>query len=144
MDSSLRDKYPDADAFDTPEDAVRAARAANSRLPADFTGQPVRDNLVQREDGRWVWRYDGAGVGNFIPSAPSEADQWAALARVPCPALIVRGGVSPFLSRDVAERMEGTVSKALLVELPNTGHALIQENPSGFLEAARPFLLESD
>ena len=98
-------------------------------------------NLVQRADGRWGWRYDGARLGSWLDSVPTEADQWALLSRITCPTLLVRGAESDTLSRATAERMLQTIPHCRLVEVPHSGHGVPRDHPEAFLAAVRPFLL---
>ncbi len=139
---ALQPATPAPEVWDDPEDAVRAARAANPRAAEDLLRRRTLDNLVQRPDGRWVGRYDPA---LRIPSAdrqPPSAEQWALLPRISCPTLIVRGALTPQFSRETAERMVREIPRCRLVEVADSGHSVPLDNPSGFLAAVRPFLLE--
>ena len=127
--------------FDDPDALMQAARARNEWRPEDELRRQVLPNLVQRADGRWVWRYDAAGLTAFNDQAPTEADQWAALARIACPTLVVRGAESEGLRRVTAERMASAIPHGRLVEVPRSGHGVPFDDPPGFLAAVRPFLL---
>ena len=129
------------DVFDDPEDAVRAARAANPRAPEDELRHRILNNLMRRDDGRWTWRYDKALRAEGRPPRPDAAAVWELLPRITCPTLLVRGAESDVLSRETAERMVQTIPNCRLVEVPDCGHSVSLENPSGFLAAVRPFLL---
>jgi pimeloyl-ACP methyl ester carboxylesterase len=61
--------------FAHPEDALPNAIAANPRQPAEDVRHKTLANLVQRDDGTWGWRYDGARLASWFDSVPSEADQ---------------------------------------------------------------------
>jgi pimeloyl-ACP methyl ester carboxylesterase len=131
-------------AFDDLEEAVRAAHQANPRPGIEAVRSVVRANLRQRDDGRWVWRYDAAGLGGptgFFERAPAEDEQWALLARIDCPTLLVRGAETDTLRRETAERMTGAIPDCRLVELPASGHSVPRDNPAAFLAAVRPFFL---
>jgi pimeloyl-ACP methyl ester carboxylesterase len=131
--------------FGDPEEAFRAARAANPR-PADADiRHRIAGALRQREDGRWVWRFDAGGYFAGGPTrrvfAPEE--QWDLLKTIGCPTLIVRGAESDALSRESAERMVEVIPDCRLIEVEAAGHSVPLDNPEGFLVAVRPFLLES-
>jgi pimeloyl-ACP methyl ester carboxylesterase len=105
--------------------------------------------LRRREDGRFVPKLDpvlrGAGRGRTA-QVSSEADlaraQWEALARIPCPTLVVRGAASDVLSADVAERMaEQVLPKGSLAVVPRAGHSVMTDNPDGFRDAVAGFVL---
>ncbi len=67
---------------------------------------------------------------------------WEALARTPCPALVVRGAASDVLSPEVAERMaEETLPRGSLVVVSRAGHSVMVDNPEGFREAVTRFVL---
>jgi esterase len=128
--------------FTRPEDAVAKAIAGRGYQPEDDVRHQTLANLVQREDGGWGWRYDGVGLESWFDSVPTEAEQWALLAQITCPTLVVRGAESPLLSRATAERMVATLPHGQWVEIPDSGHGVPRDNPEAFLAAVRPFLLE--
>jgi len=72
----------------------------------------------------------------------SPAAQWAALGRIACPTLVVRGAASDILSPDTAEKMaEEVLGSGRLAVVPRAGHSVMTDNPEGFLEAVSAFLL---
>ncbi|MBI3954094.1 MAG: alpha/beta hydrolase [Chloroflexi bacterium] len=94
-------------------------------------------HAVRRQpDGRWRWKLDPA-LRQWTPAVP---DLWPALARVPCPTLIVRGAESDILAPEVAERMAGTIPHATLVTVPDSGHPVPADQPAAFERAVRQFL----
>lgn len=129
------------DVFADPDEAVRAARAANPRAPEDELRHRVLNNLMRRDDGRWTWRYDAAlrSPDRPLPRPEPEA-AWALLPKITCPTLIVRGAESDVLSRETAERMVREIPDCRLVEVPDAGHSVPLENPGGFVAAVRGFL----
>jgi pimeloyl-ACP methyl ester carboxylesterase len=67
---------------------------------------------------------------------------WDALARVPCPTLVIRGAASDVLDPDVAERMvEEVLAHGRLAVVPRAGHSVMVDNPEGFLDALAGFVL---
>jgi pimeloyl-ACP methyl ester carboxylesterase len=128
-------------AFDSPEEPIRAAREQNPRPSDEYVRQRVLNNLKQREDGRWVWRYDAARLAARLALLSPEA-QWALLAQITCPTLIVRGAESDALTEDTAKRMTEVIPNSRMVAVPEAAHGIPADNPAGFLAAVRPFLLE--
>jgi pimeloyl-ACP methyl ester carboxylesterase len=113
----------------------------------------LRHGLRRREDGRYALKMDPAlraamtGTGSREEAERRErestAAQWDALARVPCPTLVVRGAASDILSPDTAERMvEEVLQKGTLAVVPQAGHSVMTDNPEGFREAVTSFVLE--
>jgi pimeloyl-ACP methyl ester carboxylesterase len=126
--------------FADPEEVVTRVMSGNPRLSVGRVREQVHHSLVRADDGRWRWRYDGAKLAGLVATAPSEAVQWASLARVACPTLLVRGARSDVLDRPTAERMVRTIPHCELVEVARSGHAVHTDNPKGFLAAVLPFL----
>jgi pimeloyl-ACP methyl ester carboxylesterase len=109
----------------------------------------AQHGLRRLESGRWVPKLDpalrGAGRGQTAHTS-SEEDltraQWEALAKIPCPTLVVRGAASDVLSADVAERMALEVlPKGSLAVVARAGHSVMTDNPDGFRDAVTAFVL---
>jgi len=99
-------------------------------------------------NGRFVPKLDpalrGAGTRGAQTSSEEELTraQWQALARIPCPTLVVRGAASDVLSADVAERMAHEVlPKGSLATVARAGHSVMTDNPDGFRDAVAAFVL---
>ena len=70
------------------------------------------------------------------------AELWAALARVPCPALVVRGAASDILSARRGRRMaEEVLPEGRLAIVGRASHSVMTDNPEGFAEAVLGFVL---
>jgi pimeloyl-ACP methyl ester carboxylesterase len=131
------------DTFANPEEAIAAARAANARADEVELRHRVTNNLMQRPDGSWTFRYDAALRSPDRPLPRPEPEQaWALLPRITCPTLLVRGSESDILSVETAERMVREIPNCRFVTVPDAGHSIPLESPKGFLEATRPFLFE--
>ena len=98
--------------------------------------------------GRWTWRNDPVlrqppppGTTRLIQ--PADA-MWRLLPQVRCPTLIVRGVASEAvgLSLDLAEQMAAAMPNARVVSIPDAGHWVPLDNPSGFARAVRDFLAD--
>jgi pimeloyl-ACP methyl ester carboxylesterase len=112
----------------------------------------ARHSAKPREDGRYVLKIDPAfrgAVGTPESEAQREtrekemtAAQWAALERIPCPVLVVRGAASDVFGPDVADRMvDEVLADGRLAIVPRAGHSVMSDNPEGFSEAVCAFLL---
>jgi pimeloyl-ACP methyl ester carboxylesterase len=108
--------------------------------------------LRQREDGRYVLKMDVSirrAVGGEGDAAALAAhheryrkEMWGALARIPCPTLVVRGAASDVLGADVADRMADEVlAQGQLAVIPKAGHSVMTDNPEGFNDAVGRFVL---
>jgi pimeloyl-ACP methyl ester carboxylesterase len=100
-------------------------------------------NLMRTEDGRWTYRYDKVLRSPDRPMARQDpALGWAMLAKITCPTLLVRGAQSDLLGVEAAEKTTHVMKDCRLVQVPNAGHSVNLDNPQGFIEAVKPFLLE--
>lgn len=109
------------------------------------TEQQVRGSLRhatrQLPDGKWTWKYDPR-LRRQRPPAPAASEDriWAALSRIECPTLLVRGAESDILSPEVFERMHQTVPESQVAVVERAGHLVPGDNPAGFVKAVRPFI----
>ena len=94
--------------------------------------------LRQTPEGRFTYKFDpgiaAAGVDRDF------AALWDDVRRVRCPTLLVRGGESPILARETAERFSRELPGAAVAEVAGAGHSVMGDNPAGFLAAVGPFL----
>jgi len=90
---------------------------------------------VARRDGGWGWRFDPATHGERKP-----VDAWPLLGQITAPTLIVRGGLSPVLTAEIAERLRAGIRRASLVTIPNAYHHLTLDAPAEFTTALAQFL----
>jgi pimeloyl-ACP methyl ester carboxylesterase len=92
---------------------------------------------VTHRDGGWTYRFDPECNGSRRP-----ADLWPLLPRITAPTLIVRAGLSPIMTPEIAARMLATITNARLVEIPGAYHHLMLDTPGPFNAALRAFLDE--
>jgi pimeloyl-ACP methyl ester carboxylesterase len=134
------------------------ARLLSLHYPAarpDAIMRMARHGLRQREDGRLVLKMDPILRGGLVRSeTPEQAaererramtEQWQALARIPCPTLVVRGAASDIFAPDTADRMvDEVLQKGTLAVVPQAGHSVMTDNPEGFEAALSAFLLSEE
>jgi pimeloyl-ACP methyl ester carboxylesterase len=111
----------------------------------------ARHGLRARADGRfepkldpaWFRGRQGAGEAELRErEARVTRELWEALARVPCPALVIRGAASDVVSADVADRMADEVlPRGRLVVIPRAGHSVMVDNPEACRDAISAFVL---
>jgi pimeloyl-ACP methyl ester carboxylesterase len=83
--------------FDTFDEMLQTTSAAIPGRPIETLRPGVLHNSRQREDGRWVWRYDRLRPGGEIADY---AARWDELSATTCPMMLVKGGGSPFVTDD--------------------------------------------
>ena len=92
-------------------------------------------------NGKIGWRYDREiRESRRRGTVPPFEDLWPALRSISCPTLIVRGADTDILSLEVAEQMVEAMPDAQLVEVPQAGHMVFEDNPDSFLAVVRSFL----
>lgn len=115
---------PDWATFDDAVAYVRAISATFGPLSDAQWRQLTASSVVQRPDGRWVFRYDPRLSEPFKAAfAGQDIDLWPLYERVACPTLVVRGGESDLLTPQTWQRMATCGPRARLAEIPGVGHA---------------------
>jgi esterase len=118
----------------------------------DAIARMAKHALRQREDGKWVLKMDTAYRGVDGPRLSEDdmatreeqhaKNMWAALEKLPCPALVVRGAASDIMSPEVADRMvEEVIPNAQLAVVPQAAHSVMTDNPKGFNRVVCEFVL---
>jgi len=119
------------------DDAVAHAHAFNPRRSLDNIRERLGHSMRALPDGRWTWKFDPD-----IAHGARELDAlWAAVRRLRCPALLVRGAESPILDAEGTGRFLAEVPSGAVAEVAGAGHSVMGDNPDGFLAAVRPFLV---
>lgn len=108
-------------------------------LPDDQIAEFARYNVRKSDSGVYVWKMDPAVRLGGAPQ-PS-MDPWEAVKQMPCPVLVLRGGESDVLSKEIAERMVAALPDGRLVEVPGVGHAPVLTEPEA-VKALEGFLQE--
>lgn len=99
----------------------------------------ARHSLVQRDDGRWHWRFDPAADNK---RGTSDRGKLAPLLpRVRCPMSFLWGQYSPLMNPEIlAANLEASPPGTRFVALPEAFHHLMFDQPIGFVTAIRAFL----
>lgn len=96
-------------------------------------------NIMETEDGRAIWRFDEAGIRGAVASG-RERERWVEIRQLQVPTLVIRGGRSKDLTRDVYERMLRENPRIEGVEIPGVGHWVHSEAFEAFTAALEAFL----
>ncbi len=127
--------------FATWDEARDFIRRLHARPSEQHIATRLAWMLKEAEPGRIVWRLDDAIFDpRMTPDPPSRT--WAMLAQICCPTLMVRGGVSDLVTREMAERVAAAVADGRCVEVPAAGHMVVEDNPDGFNAAVMAFLAQ--
>ena len=102
--------------------------------------QIARYGYKQERDGIFIPRYDTRMSVQCERMNYVTEGLWPYLPNIACPTLIVRGKESPFLSREVAQRMGEAIPIAVVREIGKATHMPAQENPAVFQRIVWEFL----
>jgi esterase len=119
---------------------AEAAAATFRLLPRDTLADPallahMGRAAVTRRDGGWGWRFDPSTHGERRP-----VDAWPLLSKISARTLVVRGGLSPVLTAEMAEQLRASIPGASLVTIPDAYHHLTLDAPAAFTAALTRFL----
>lgn len=131
------------EAIESPKEFAswEAVRAMLRRQTPNISDKALESRLrwtFAERDGKIVWRYDTrihtprrpAGAQSRPQGQP--APLWDKIGNIPCPTLIIRGGRSDVLPREMAERMVKVIPNAELEEIEGAGHAVYEDAPREF------------
>jgi esterase len=97
------------------------------------------ESAFEDDDG-WGFRFDPRAINRS--RRLQEGDHWADWLGSSQPLLLLRGGRSDFLPRALAAEMAARRPGTRLVEFPDAGHHIHDDDPGGFAAAVRSFLAE--
>jgi len=97
------------------------------------------ESAFEDDDG-WGFRFDPAAINRSRTLLAG--DHWADWLASSHPLLLMRGGESDFLPRPLAAEMAARRPHTRLVEFPDAGHHIHDDDPAGFAAAVRSFLAE--
>jgi len=128
------------------------ARLLSRNYPAgspDALQRMAKYGLRKRDDGLFELKSDPKLRSDRGDPETARAQEealaermWQALAKLPCPTLVVRGAASDILSPEVADRMvDEVLQNGHLAVVPQAAHSVATDNPKGFEEAVGAFVL---
>lgn len=125
--------------FATLNEAEAFLRGLHPRASEASIAARLKWMLKQEPDGRYGWRIDPAIFDpKLAPDPPARG--WAALEKITCPTLLVRGAISDLITREMADKVCATVQHCTCAEVPDAGHMILEDNPDGFNATVLPFL----
>lgn len=124
------------------EEAVSSWLSEDPLAGREETTHWARRALRQGPDGRWSWRIDAAGIGEFLTRAPSPGVLWSAVDAVEVPTLVVRGELSWALPEKDAERLVSRLRNGSIATVAGAGHDLGVQAPHQVAACVREFLAD--
>jgi pimeloyl-ACP methyl ester carboxylesterase len=86
-------------------------------------------------DGRFGYKFDPGWFG--LPSRPRPD-----LARIRCPALLIRGGESALLTAEAALEFSSQLPSCRFIEIAEAGHHILIDQPEALLSSLENFIDE--
>ncbi len=123
------------------DDFVDRALSFNPRRNAGLLRQSLLHNLRQLPDGRWTWKYDRRYQEQIDLELLAKEQQklWAAITKITCPALCVRGALSKTFLDEDAEKLASKLPDGSWVKIQDAGHTVQGDNPRGLVAALSEF-----
>jgi len=127
---------------ETLEEIIERALAFNPRRDPQILRRSLMHNLRRQPDGSWSWKYDRSRFQRLdhdihLAERRRLADN---LAKVTCPAFIVRGAESDVFHQDDAERLAKNFPDGRQITIAQAGHTVQGDNPKDLVAALREFL----
>jgi pimeloyl-ACP methyl ester carboxylesterase len=116
--------------FDSLDEAVRNFRVLPRQTLAkkEILEHVARLSFKLHPEGGWTHKHDR----RTMIREPSRV--WESLHRIGCPALIVKIANSPLLDRETAKKMAAQLADGRLVELDDSYHHAMLDNPKALIE----------
>ena len=130
------DAVPEFDSVEAAAEAIATNNAGFGPLSREQWYFLAETSVYQRDDGKWTWRRDPA-IGKAFKSQPILDDVvlWDVWDAITCPVLVLRGGDSPLLTAETAEKMMRRGPATEVVTFDGIGHApaLLEEDQIGVI-----------
>jgi esterase len=140
--SRIRDFVNEVQDTVTVEAIIEKALKFNPRRDPKILRRSLMHNLRQQPDGTWKWKYDtrrfkALGQDSHRAERAKLAD---GLARIACPALVVRGGESDVFHEEDGISLAQRLPAGRFVTVPRAGHTVQGDNPKDLVAELRRFL----
>jgi pimeloyl-ACP methyl ester carboxylesterase len=140
---ALRDRTTvEFDSFEHPslDEATSRFHRVNPRLPAERAAELTRDGMRQKENGKWVWKFDP--LHRTASPQPFYAEQAIEFyRRIECPVLTIQGNESKQAPRPDMEDRLAAISDHRRADIDRAGHMVHQDNPEDLADEILKFLL---
>jgi pimeloyl-ACP methyl ester carboxylesterase len=122
---------------------VRRAQVLNRRREPDLLRQSLRHSLRQLPNGNWTWKYDRRAFSGLNRETLEQRSTklWAAVSRIRCSAIVIRGADSQVFSEDHAHQLAAQLASSECRTIPDAGHNAQGDNPFGLAQELDEFLM---
>ncbi len=130
------------DTFESFDDILARTIEFNPTRSESSLRRGVLHNAVQRDDGRWVWRYQRPRLleGTDMDVPADFATLWDDVSRISVPLLLVRGGTKGTVVDDAdAAELTRRAPQARVVVVEGAGHSIQGDRPRELAEILDEF-----
>ena len=127
---------PTFDSFQSMLDATAAmipGRSVDALLPG------ILHNSRRLDDGRWAWRYDDL-EGNMGGAEAQGAQLWEDVSNIPAPAMVVRGGRSPYVTDADEAEFTRRHPDTRFASVEGAGHSVQSDRPKPLAQLIDDFV----
>ena len=138
----IRDFMKNYREFDSLDQAAEVIHRFNPRRPLEVIRKyTVVYNLKETVGGKWTWKYDTyfSDSHRKVDVKQMQEELSAAVKKIQCPTLVVKGGESDVFSLDGARDLQELIPSSEFALVPKAGHSVMGDNPQGFESAVRGF-----
>jgi esterase len=129
--------------LDSVEAFVERALTFNPRRRPEILRRSLLHNLRQTPTGTWTWKYDYRRYGGTDDErARRSASLWAAVPRVTCPTLVVRGSESDVFLDEDARTLADALPHGSWIQIEGAGHTVQGDRPKALVDALGRFFGE--
>jgi pimeloyl-ACP methyl ester carboxylesterase len=114
-------------------------RPDSKTTPPEIVRYIAESSGRQSADGRWRHKFD-----RRVYALREPVDGLSLWSRISVPTLLIRGEHSTRITPEVYSTVKARCPQVVLAEVPASDHHIMLDNPEGFVEAAREFLLKQD
>jgi esterase len=123
--------------FASIDDAVQQVMAYKPARNPQSLRRSLQIAMREGADGRWRWKYDPGRYAQLRTEtfARERRALWTDLAKIQCPAQVIRGEKSRVFWQEDAERVAATMAGGRWVIAPGAGHNVHSENPRVIIDS---------
>ena len=131
--------------LDSPEGFLERAVNFNPIRNPAVLRRSLHYNLRETPAGKWAFKHDQRRRSDDAMRAfTADRERLASeVAKIKCPALIVRGALSDVLTDAAAEKFAHSLPNGRWVRVEKSGHNVQGDNPRGLLDAMTAFFAEA-
>ncbi len=114
--------------FESFDELLERTVAFNPTRSESSLRRGILHNAREREDGRWVWRYD-LPIGERMDLEHRFSDLWDAVDAIECPVMLCRGDRSPVVADEDVDEFQRRRPELRYELVADAGHSIQGDQP---------------